>query len=408
MILYILIIILAILIFLIHIYNISKDSPISVSNITKQINFNSTTPIQRAEYAMQTIDNILKYKPTFFEKFFSFKGIPKWREFAGRKQTPASAWPLGQFFAAALDMAMFTKNYTVVNSVVKELDNYKYESTYRAIYMGVIAPSPVYTNKYYDDNLWIGLDFLQAYGQTKNVDFINRSKNMVPFFETGMFKDGVGMIWYEGAQVHTFNVCTQGPAIIFFLGLYYFTKDKYYMDLALRIEPVLNGLLRLPNGLYIDNVNILDYSDRNTVFLTYNQGVAIGANLQFYIVSTDENIKQRYLDLLNTTINALLKMLLADDNVLWKSPPCYNAILYRYLAKFDALFPDPRIEKIFSSYLKRLWDTARNPLDGAFELRGVGAHRDAETTGMTLIDQSGVVQMFAVSAMNKEQRLMIF
>ena len=406
MILYILI--LAILIFLIHAYNISKDSPMSSSNTRTQITFSDTTQIQRAQYAMQTIDNILKYKPNFFEKFFSFKGIPKWREFAGQKQTAASAWPLGQFLAAALDMAMFTNNYNLVNSLVQELNNYMYESVYRPIYIGKIASSPIYTNRYYDDNLWIGLDFLQAYVQTKNIDFINRCKKMVPFFETGMFKDGVGMIWVEGIEKNTFNVCVQGSAIIFFLGLYNFTKDKYYMDLAMRIEPVLNSILRLPNGLYIDNVNVLDYSDRNNVFLTYNQGVAIGANLQFYIVSTDENIKKYYLDLLKTTIDSLLKMILDNDDILWKSPPCYNAILYRYIVKFDALFPDPRIERIFSVYLRRLWDTARNPSSGAFELRGVGAHRDEETTGMTLIDQSGVVQMFAISAMNKEQRLMLF
>ncbi|MHB2020175.1 MAG: hypothetical protein ACYCW6_24840, partial [Candidatus Xenobia bacterium] len=79
----------------------------------------------------------------------------------GRNGQPASAWTYGQTMVAALD-AGDTREF---DNLTQGLQNYKSpDGGYSPGTNGVSGTG----NRYYDDNAWIGLAFMQAYNQTSD------------------------------------------------------------------------------------------------------------------------------------------------------------------------------------------------------------------------------------------------
>lgn len=297
---------------------------------------------------------------------------------------PATVWPVGQALAGALDLAQLTGNYQDVDSIMGSLALYEKNGAY--------TPGVVGGNRLWDDNAWIGLDFLQAYNQTGNQDYVKAAEAMFPFMLEGLHQDG-GLYWEENNPRMTRNTCGNGPAIQYALRLYMVTKDEKYLDFAKNLDGFMNEKLRSPEGLYWDN--LADNGELSKDIYSYNQGTPIGADVLWYRVTGDK----KYLDRATQTAQATLDHFAKNDG-LWKQAPCFNAILFRNLLALDQVAPDPRYRATMDAYLERAWTQARDPETGLFTKGGIGAY-----AGHDALDQGGMTQMYALQAWPKDKLL---
>ncbi|MDB5101596.1 MAG: glycoside hydrolase family 76 [Cyanobacteria bacterium RYN_339] len=310
-------------------------------------------------------------------------GAGVYAEHAGGSIT-ATVWPYGQALAAALDLAKLDGNYDQVKALAKGLSNFKKDGAY--------APGPWGGKRLWDDNAWVGLDLIQAYGQTKDPAYLDQAEALFPFFLAGLAKQG-GVYWEENNPRMSLNACANGPAAEYALRLYMITKKPQYLAYAKNLDGALNGPLRSPEGMYYDNVG-----DDGTVgkeFYSYNQGAALGADVLWYKVTRDK----KYLDRAQQTAKAALKHFGKGDR-LWKQAPSFNAIFFRNLLTLDAVAPDPAYRKALDAYLDRAWKEGRDPKTGLFTQGGMGSYTAGKAD---MLDQAGLTQLFALAAWPKDK-----
>lgn len=333
-------------------------------------------PLEKAQYVFAGI-----------ERNFGIPGQKDmFRSKLGENFRYAEAWPHGQGIGAALDLAQVTGEYKRVDDLMEGLQHYEMNGAYSPS----AHPLPG-MGRFYDDNAWIGLDFMQAYQQTGNKDYLNHAQDLFKFIEQGVHKDG-GLYWVEKESRMSRNTCSNGPAIEYALRLYMATKDEKYLQFAQGLDQFMNSKLRSPEGLYWDNLG--DDGGLSKDIYSYNQGTPIGADVLFYRVTKDP----KYLERAKQTADAALKHFGEGDR-LWKQAPSFNAIFLRNLMALDQVVPDPRYRQVLEGYTNRLWTEARDPKTGLFDQGGVGSYEK----GANYLDQSGIAQLFALQAWPKDK-----
>lgn len=340
----------------------------------------ASDPRGRAEATWQTI-----------ERRYGIPGMPgvfAESDHGKHGLVPATVWPHGQAVAAALDIAQLTGDYTQVDATMRALSGY--------LTKGAYAPMLVTTTakRLWDDNAWIGLDFMQAYAQTGNRDYLAHAEALFPFMQSGLHKDG-GIYWEERNERMTRNACANAPAAQYALRLYQATKKPEYLAFAKNTNQFLNEHLRSPEGLYYDHLG--DDGKLDKTIWSYNQGAAIGASLLMHQVTGDPADLERARE----TANAALEYFSKDDR-LWKQPPAFNAILLRNLLALDAVAPDPRYREVAERYVERVWTEGRDPRTGELNRGGIGRY---DPPG--LLDQAAIAQLNALLAWPKDKLHMV-
>ncbi|HEY9724251.1 MAG TPA: glycoside hydrolase family 76 protein [Oscillatoriaceae cyanobacterium] len=316
---------------------------------------------------------------------FGVSGMPGlYTDPASKGLYPTAVWSQGQAIGGALDLANLTGDYTPVNQTMSALQYYGNGGAY--------CPGINGGARYYDDNAWVGLDFMQAYSQTGNKDYLQKAEAMFPYMQTGLHPDG-GLHWVEQSDSMSRNTCSNGPAIEYALRLYQATHDQKYLKFAQNCYDFMQKNLRAPDGMYYDSLN--DKGGLSKDFWTYNQGTPIGADVMFYRVTGDK----KYLQDAQKTANAALAYYSQGDR-LWKSPPCFNAIFFRNLLALDHVAPDPRYRQLMDSYLQRAWTQGRDPKTGLFNQGGIGHYGDA---GGDVLDQGAFMQMYALQDLPQDR-----
>ncbi len=300
-------------------------------------------------------------------------------EYQGRKNI--TAWPLGQVLAASLDTAKLTGDYTDFETLSKQMDRYLTPG-------GGYAPGTIGLfgngDRYFDDNAWIGLVYVQAYAQTGNTEYLARAQSTFGFMETGIQPDG-GILWVENSESPSYNTCTHGPAIELALRLYQATGNEHYKDRAQKLTDVMDSKLRQADGMYADNYN-LGSGHVDPKHYSYNQGTPIGAHLLWYQVTGDEH----HLELAKQTAESSLKEFTPEG--LWKASPAFNAIFLRNLIQLD-----PKYRDVLDTHLEHAWQHGMDPGTGLFNASDMGQY-EHQPGKMGTIDQAGLTQLYALQA----------
>lgn len=314
---------------------------------------------------------------------------------------PATVWPHGQVAAAALDLALleqhgngtpsarFDDRWKTARDVLGATDQYLRDGAYSP---GI----DVYAHggRLWDDNEWIGLDYLQAYKMSGDPAMLQKAKDLEPFLRSGLHADG-GLYWQEGRDQMTRNACSNAPAILWATELYSITHEQKYLDLARNLDSFMTRHLYRSDGLVMDN--LADDGTLDATIYSYNQGSAIGADLGMWKATGED----RYLARAKLTAASAVTHFSGQD-ALWRSSPAFNAIFFRNLLRLDTVAPDPSYRALLDTYVSRAWDAARDPGTGLFNRADI-ARYDGANTEMGVIDQAGMTQMLALQAMTPQQ-----
>lgn len=292
----------------------------------------------------------------------------------------ATAWPYGQAMVAALDQAKLTGNYHDFDQMVQHLESYRNAQ-------GGYNPNTNGGDRYYDDNAWIGLAFMQAYHQNPQPEYLQKAESVAQFIRTGITQDG-GVLWKEKAERPTYNTCAFGPSIELYMHLYQATGNAQDLHTAQQLDQFMDAQLRLPSGLYGDNRGTDLKTPMDTKIYAYNQGTPVGAKLLLYEATGDA----QYLKDAQQTTRAALDYFGQADR-LWQEAPVFNAIMFRNFLKVPGVDARPMLDQ----YLERNWQQALNPQSGLFDKQAGQGSYDHQH-GLQMIDQAGLIQLYALQA----------
>lgn len=149
-------------------------------------------------------------------------------------------------------------------------------------------PAPTRGNghdKYYDDNAWLVITFVEAYQLTTNQAFLTRARETADFVLSGWDDKLDGGIWWHAEHKDdSKNTCVNGPGALGFLYLARWgSRDEApkWLDAARKTVDWTSAKLQDKDGLYDDRV-IVATGEVKRGKLTYNSALMLRSYLGSY------------------------------------------------------------------------------------------------------------------------------
>lgn len=111
------------------------------------------------------------------------------------------------------------------------------------------------SDRFYDDNLWLGIDFCDIYEATGDRKYLAEAERIWEFIGSGMDDVlGGGIYWCEQHK-DSKNTCSNAPAAVYALKLYAATGERHYLEQGKALYAWTKRYLSDPgDGLYYDNM----------------------------------------------------------------------------------------------------------------------------------------------------------
>lgn len=189
-------------------------------------------------------------------------------------------WGNGVMFSALVAAARHEPGTyrPVLDRFFKSLDRY----WDRAAPIPGYEPSPTRGNgndKYYDDNQWMVIAFMEAYDLTHDPAYLDRADQTLSFSLSGWDDAlGGGIWWHQFHKAESKNTCSNGPAAVAALRVARARDADRNIEWARKIVGWTNEHLRDADGLFFDNQRVPD-GKVDRVKLTYNAALMLRANL---------------------------------------------------------------------------------------------------------------------------------
>src|SRR5690606_13836727 len=153
-------------------------------------------------------------------------------------------------------------------------------------YASYIQSAPQ-SDRFYDDNVWLGIDFTDLYIQSGNQKYLTKAKEIWEFVASGMdAKLGGGIYWYEQHKTSK-NTCSNAPGVVFLVKLHQATNETDYLTQAIALYEWTKTHLSDPeDGLYWDNIKLDGQVDERKY--PYNSGQMLQAATLLYQVTGED------------------------------------------------------------------------------------------------------------------------
>jgi uncharacterized protein YyaL (SSP411 family) len=309
----------------------------------------------------------------------------------------AYLWPTSGLFSGVNALLKATGDATYAdllgNAIIPGLENY-YDGTRKpACYQSYITQAGE-SDRFYDDNIWLAIDFLEAFKLTSNKEYLERSKQLWEFVLSGWDNQLRGGIYWCEQKKRTKNTCSNAPAAVLAFKLFETTRDSIFFNRGLEIYNwTKTNLQDSADYLYYDNISLEGrLAERK---YTYNTGQMLQSSAILYKLTGEEKYLDEAQKIAHSAINYFTEefttpegktIRLLKDNDNW-----FNVILFRGYGELFHVTNDPEYIKVFQNNLDYLWNHVRNS-DGLFS-KGWAAQQNE--THKWLLDQACMVEIFA-------------
>lgn len=247
--------------------------------------------------------------------------------------------------------------------------------------------------KFYDDNEWLGLDFIEAYHTLGDSQYLHKAQATFDFAISGWSNDFGGGIYWRENDPETKNTCSNGPAAVLALNLYQETHDQKYLDWAMKILDWVKQL-KAPGGVYWDHIKLGGEIDYRTY--TYNTGTIIHADALLYQITGDKNYLSEAQALAQASYDNFTTKDARSGLAFYPNTPWFNVVLFKgYLALYQA---DPGHDRRYIDSMRTnldwAWEHARDE-KGLFSLDWTG-QSGVTNPGKWLLDQAPIVEFYAL------------
>ncbi|MEO6723104.1 MAG: glycoside hydrolase family 76 protein [Ferruginibacter sp.] len=292
------------------------------------------------------------------------------------ERTYAYLWPVCALIQASNEMEALEPTKSYMKPLVTVINKYYSRKAPHHGYDSYAVPFGG-GDRFYDDNQWIGIAYLDAHHRTKEPMYLDLAKDIYGFMMTGYDTASGGGLYWKEFDSSTKNTCSNGPGIIIALQLYKATKEKKYLDTALLLYNWVDKYLKAPDNLYYDNIRLPSKTIDKKKY-TYNAGAMLQSNVLLYQITSDKKYLQKAQDIATASMNFFYKNGLYPNNY-W-----FNAVLLRgYIDLYKADHERKYITS-FENYANAVWKTQRdsNNLIGTRQVK-------------SLIDQAGYLEIIA-------------
>jgi hypothetical protein len=209
---------------------------------------------------------------------------------------------------------------------------------------------------YFDDDAWISLDEMYAYGVTNDPADLRTAENIFHFVTTGWDSNASdpcpgGVIW-EDVAGSTRNAVSNAPNAEVGLLLYRATGRASYLNWATKMYDWTRSCLENSDYLYNDHINT--DGTINTALWSYNQGTMIGAGALLYQITGDH----AYLQQAEQTAAAAVSYYGAN-NTLYTQPDVFNEIMFRNMFYLAGITGNQSYRQLAASYAETAWTQDR-------------------------------------------------
>lgn len=315
-------------------------------------------------------------------------------------------WPYSGIFSAvnALLEATGNKDYHSLldDQVLEGLEKYFDTKRTPAAYSSYINTAPE-SDRFYDDNIWLGIDFTDTYMITKEVKYLDKAKLIWKFIESGTDeKLGGGIYWCEQKKTSK-NGCSNAPGAVYALKLFEATGDSLFFEQGKSLyEWTYKNLRDSVDNLYFDNINLEGKVDKAKY--SYNSGQMIQAAALLYKLTKEksylldaqkiaESSYSHFFDEFETPDGNKFRLLKKRD--IW-----FTAVMLRGFIELFYLDKNPVYIDTFYLNLNYAWDKMRDE-NGLFNTDWSGVVKD---DSKWLLTQAAMVEMYARIAMVKMKK----
>lgn len=255
-----------------------------------------------------------------------------------------------------------------------------------------VLPNSPSADRYYDDNAWIVLGFLETHEITGERKYLDRAVDAMRFVSSGEDdKLGGGIYWRESPK-ESKNTCSNAPGIVCALRLYRATGDEQFLAQAERLYSWTNLHLQdKQDRLYWDNVRINGTIDRRK--FSYNTALMIRANCLLFEIKQDLAFLEETRRLSQASVDYWID---AETGAMSDSGKFAHMLLEALLA-VDKLDANSDWKPTVSKSLTYVHDQLRESR-GRYPRRWDG-RRDRDASTMTLLDQASAARAFFVLAL---------
>lgn len=307
-------------------------------------------------------------------------------------------WPYSGTFSAvnALFEATHDKEYKKLldGRVLPGLEEYFDTQRVPNAYSSYIRTAPA-SDRFYDDNIWLGIDFTDTYQMTKEQKYLNKAQLIWKFIESGTDSIlGGGIYWCEQKK-ESKNTCSNAPGSVLALKLFKATNDSSYFEKGKKLyEWTQRNLQDSADCLYFDNIR-LDGKIGKAKF-AYNSGQMMQSAALLYQLTKNpiylkdaQNIAREcfnyfFADFTPATNEETFRMLKKGD--IW-----FTAVMLRGFIELYQIDKDKTYINAFNKSLSYAWDNARDE-KGLFNTDLTGNNKDERKW---LLTQAAMVEMYS-------------
>ncbi len=311
-----------------------------------------------------------------------------------QKQEVSFLWPYSGVLSGVVALYKATKNekyFDLLESrILPGLEKYFDSSREPASYQSY----PVYAgrnDRFYDDNVWLALDFCALYEVTKNEKYLNKALQLYDFIYSGWDEiSGGGIYWCEQKKTSK-NTCSNAPSAVLCAKLYQITGDEKYLNQSIKTyEWTKNNLMDPTDGVYWDNVNVKGKIDQRKY--TYNSGQMIEAGVLLYQITKKEVYLQDAQKTAAGTHRFFVKEVETEYGLkpFYPSSPWFNTILFRGLKALYKVDDNP-------AYVKTIKQNASYACENTLnknKLFSNSWHKESNNPYKWLLDNACMIELF--------------
>ena len=306
-------------------------------------------------------------------------------------------WPYSGTFSAVSALFAATQDaaYKSIldNKVLAGLEEYFDTRRTPEAYTSYIHSTPQ-SDRYYDDNIWLGIDFTDTYLLTHEAKYLQKAELIWKFIESGTDdKLGGGIYWCEQSK-ESKNTCSNAPGSVFALKLFKATQNSAYLKTGQQLYEWTQANLQDPaDCLYFDNI-ALDGNIGKAKF-AYNSGQMMQAASLLYQLTGQ---KQYLNDARNIAKSCYYYFFTSYTpqkgepfRLIKKGDVWFTAVMLRGFIELYQIDRDRTYLDSFDKSLDMAWKNARDE-KGLFSTDFTGNTHDSRKW---LLTQAAMVEMYA-------------
>ncbi|NDV77995.1 glycoside hydrolase family 76 protein [Dysgonomonas sp. 511] len=355
--------------------------------------------------AQETLDSLYKYYGTkesnLLWEMYPFNEEHKVTYLASEQKNVSNQyaflWPYSGTFSAvnAIIEATNDSKYKQIldNRVLAGLEEYFDTTRQPAAYASYINSAPP-SDRFYDDNVWLGIDFSDIYMQTKEDKYLHKAKLIWEFILSGKDdKLGGGIYWCEQNKGSKHS-CSNAPAAVYAFKLFEATADSTYFEQGKSIyEWTYKNLRDSTDNLYYDNINLEGGIDKAKY--AYNSGQMLQAAALLYKLTKEDQYLKTARDIAESCYSYFFNDFETPEGdkfrMLKKRDIWFTAVMFRGFIELYKIDNNTIYIDTFRKNLDYAWNHMRDE-NGLFNSDWSGEVKDESKWVLT---QAAMAEMYA-------------